>query len=216
MVVSDSPQTTPLESNRPNLLAHQRVQERVMGEFPLLPVRFGTVADSPSCVSDIHRLLDKRSQEFHGLLADVTGKVELGLKVLWRDERALFEEVLVENPSLRQLRDSLRHQSAEVLRREGVSLGTLVKEALDAKRRREAAVVLAPLRRIAIQVQENGILLDRMMLNAAFLVESEREAEFDQAVTLLDQELGQRLALKYVGPVPPYNFVNITVDWKEI
>ena len=58
--------------------------------------------------------------------------------------------------------------------------------------------------------------MDRMVLNAAFLVEKSREAEFDHAVSRLDEELGPRALFKYVGPVPPYNFVNITVNWNEL
>ena len=52
-----------------------------------------------------------------------------------------------------------------------------------------------------------------MVLNAAFLVEKANEAACDQAVQALDAEMGKRMMFKYVGPVPPYNFVNIVVQW---
>jgi hypothetical protein len=55
-----------------------------------------------------------------------------------------------------------------------------------------------------------------MIVNAAFLVDRSREPEFDQAVRELDDQLGQRIAIKYIGPVPPYNFINIVVNWKEL
>ena len=55
-----------------------------------------------------------------------------------------------------------------------------------------------------------------MVVNAAFLVDKSRVPEFDQAVNKLDEQLGKRIALKYVGPAPPYNFVNIIVNWQEI
>jgi hypothetical protein len=29
----------------------------------------------------------------------------------------------------------------------------------------------------------------------------------------MDAEMGERFQFKYVGPVPPYNFVNISVNW---
>jgi hypothetical protein len=34
-------------------------------------------------------------------------------------------------------------------------------------------------------------------------------------VKKIDEDMGKRLALKYVGPVPPYNFVDIVVQWDE-
>jgi hypothetical protein len=54
-----------------------------------------------------------------------------------------------------------------------------------------------------------------MVLNAAFLVNRDREAEFDQAVQQLDAEMGHRMIFKYVGLAPPYNFVNILLRWEE-
>lgn len=215
VVVSDSP-VKEYESTRANMLAHERVQERVMREFTLLPVRFGTVANAPSATQDIQKLLERRFQEFDRLLADMEGKVELGLKALWRDEKAIFEEIVAENPDIRRLRNSLAGKPAAALRFEAVPLGEMVKKALEQKKRREAPGILAPLRRVASRVQENDIIVDRMIVNAAFLVDEGRQGEFDRAVSKLDEELGHRVMLKYVGPAPPWNFVNIVVNWEEL
>ena len=54
-----------------------------------------------------------------------------------------------------------------------------------------------------------------MVLNAAFLVRQENEAVFDEAIAALNQELGERMALKYTGPAPPFNFCEIVVTWDE-
>ncbi len=49
-----------------------------------------------------------------------------------------------------------------------------------------------------------------MVANAAFLIVRTREAEFDSNVRKLDTEMGRRLLIKCVGPVAPYNFVNVS------
>lgn len=214
-VVSDS-LATEYESTRANMLAHQRVQERVMREFPLLPVRFGTVADPASSTQQVRKLLEKRSREFHRLLADMDGKVELGLKASWRDEKAVFEEILAKNAAIRRLRNSLEGKSPEATHSDRIRLGERVQGTLARKRAAEAATILAPLRRIAHRTVENPIVVDRMIVNAAFLVEARREAEFDEAVDRLDQKLQDRVNCKYVGPVPPYNFVSVVVNWLEL
>lgn len=187
-----------------------------MQEYTLLPVRFGTVAGGPAAAQDMQRLLQKREREFEDLLGDMEGKVELGLKALWRDEQATFAELLAENPPIRKLRDSLRDKPPEVVRFEGISLGEMVKTALEHKRSREAAGILAPLRPIAYRTQENPVVVDRMILNAAFLVPKSHEADFDRGVSTLEEKLGHRVSFKYVGPVPPYNFVNIVVNWEDL
>ena len=216
VVVSDT-SVKDHETTRANMLAHERVQERVIRDFTLLPVRFGSVTnDFASAIPDIRKLLEKRSQEFDRLLVDMQGKVELGLKALWRDEKAIFEEIVAENQGIRRLRNSLRRKSPEVVRFEGIPLGERVKKALEHKKSREAAGLLAPLRRVAPRVHENEVIVDRMLFNAAFLVDQSREGEFDQAARRLDEEWGHRINFKYTGPNPPYNFVNIIVNWEEL
>ena len=214
LVVSDSAKTS-YESTRSNMIAHQRVLETVMQESTLLPVRFGTVADAASPVESIHRLLHSRHDEFSQLLGDMEGKAEMGLKAFWMEEKSIYDEIVAESPEIRRLRHLLAAKPPEVARFEGVALGRMVKEALDRKRSQEAAKLLAPLRPIADRLQENNTLMDRMILNAAFLIQKSRGLEFDQAVEKLDEEHSSRIGLKYVGPIPPYNFVDIVVNWED-
>ena len=44
-------------------------------------------------------------------------------------------------------------------------------------------------------------------VNAAFLVERSRVDEFSQAVAGLETEVKDRMQLRYVGPMPPYSFM---------
>jgi len=214
-VVSDSP-VKQYESTRQNMVAHERVLETVMREFALLPVRFGTVTASTSPMQDIQKLLGSRSVEFEKLLMEIKDKVELGLKAFWRDEKAIFEEIVAENTDIRRLRNSLSGKPPEAIHFDRIRLGEMVKEALNRKRAREASKILQPLRRVAHSIRENEALGDRMVVNAAFLVNKTKEPEFDQAVSKLDEQFGERLILKYIGLAPPYNFVNIVVDWKGL
>jgi hypothetical protein len=59
----------------------------------------------------------------------------------------------------------------------------------------------------------NPTIADHMVVNAAFLITRARETEFDAAIRALDAEMGRRLLIKCVGPVAPYNFVNVTMRW---
>ncbi len=214
-VVSDSP-SEKYESTRSNLLAHERLVESVMREFSVLPVRFGTVATGTTPKEDIQKLLQVRSQEFNKLFVDIEDKVELDLKAFWRDEKPVFEEILSNHQTIRRLRDSLQGKPPQTTHYDRIRLGGMVKEALDRKRSAKATAILAPLRQIARRWVENSILVDRMIVNSAFLVDKSQEEEFDLAVSKLDRELSEQVIFKYVGPVPPYNFVNIVVNWEEV
>jgi len=204
------------ETTRANMLAHQRVQERVMKEFTILPVRFGTVADAGAPAEQIERLLEKRYKEFDSLLQEMEGAVELGIRALWRDVNAIFQEIVAENRDIGRLRDSLKRKPPQAAHYDRMRLGEAVKKALDRKRELEATPILGPLARIARKTVRNPTMTDRMIVSTAFLVDKRRQREFDRAVEKLDHEMGDRVTFKYVGPVPPYNFVNIVINWQEM
>lgn len=208
-VVSDSP-VVEYESSRRNMMAHTLVLEEVMKEFTILPVRFGTV--SPSVEAIQQQVLQRRYDELNALLAEMEGRVELGLKAFWY-ENVIFEEIVEENPPLRRLRDSLMGRTPEETYYERIRLGEMIENAMWKKRDEDAERILARLRPLVHKTRANKVITDRMALNAAFLVEEARQGELDAAVESLDEEMGKRLIFKYVGPVPPYNFVNIVVRW---
>jgi len=206
-VVSDSPIVEYLSSRR-NMMAHTLVLEEVMQEYTILPVRFGIVAPNAKAVRD--QVLERRYDELCGLLSDMEGRIEMGLKAFWY-ENVIFQEVVDENPPIRRLRDSLVGRSAEETYYERIRLGEMIESAMAAKREQDAAKILDALRPLAQETQINDVITDRMILNAAFLLQEPRQTAFDETLDKLDEEMGQRIIFKYVGPVPPYNFVSIAV-----
>jgi hypothetical protein len=210
-VVSDSP-LMEYENSRRNMMAHTLVLEEVMNRRTLLPVRFDTIAASAAAIEE--QLLKRRFGELSGLLSEMEGRVELGVKAFWY-EGMIFPEIVTEDAAIRRLRDSLMGRSPEESYYDRIHLGEMVEAAMQQKRDGDAQKVLAVLRPLAVQTRVNKVITDRMVLNAAFLVDRSNEPQFDQAVQQLDAEMGKRLMFKYVGPVPPYNFVNVVISWEE-
>jgi len=54
-----------------------------------------------------------------------------------------------------------------------------------------------------------------MVLNTSFLVDREQIEVFDADVQRLGEAHAERLVFHYVGPLPPYSFVNINVSWED-
>jgi hypothetical protein len=210
-VISSTPIVEYDESRR-NMMAHTLVLEEVMHQFNILPVRFGTVATSTEAVMD--QVLKRRYGELITAFEEVDNRVELGVKAFWYEE-VIFREVVDENPSIRNLRDGLIGRSAEETYYERIRLGEMIEAAISKKRDQDAEYILEHLRPLSIKTKANKVITDKMVLNAAFLVEREKEPAFDQVIQQLDSEMGKRLMFKYFGPVPPYNFVNIVIHWDK-
>lgn len=220
MVVSDSPQNE-YETTRANTVEHQLVCEEVLKQgFTVLPVRFGTVCKptpgKSSAQEKIRRLLRRRYGEFHSLLREMENKVELGLKVFWKKER-LFQEIATASQNIREMRDRIAANPSVGLpaHYERLQLGTMVYNEMESRRDMEARRLAQALTPLAKRYETNKVLTDMMILNAAFLVHRSRVEEFDAKVNELDERYNGRMTFKYVGPVPPFNFVELVVHWEE-
>ena len=210
MVVSTSPEAE-YDSSRRNMLNHTKVLEEVMEHQSILPVRFDTIAPSRD---KAYKLLESRYDELISELARIDGKVEMGLKALWF-EGIVFEEILVDRSDIRQLRDSLQGKSPDRTYYERIKLGELVEAAVRDKRLHDEQMIMDALRPLAVDSRVNETYGERMILNAAFLVERVREPELDAAVQALDEQMKTRVLFRYVGPVAPYNFVNLVIRWNQ-
>ncbi|MDR3473950.1 MAG: GvpL/GvpF family gas vesicle protein [Devosia sp.] len=209
VVASDSPESR-YDNTRRNMMAHMRVLDEVMTEFTVLPIRFDSVAPSPDAVRE--QLLKARYGELTALLDGMEGRIEMGLKAFWYED-VVFQEIVQENPTIHRKRADLEGRSLEETYYDRIRLGELVEAELKVRRVQDADSILERLRPIAEKTKVNPTIADHMVLNAAFLVERSREAEFDEAVRRLDAEMGHRILTKCVGPVAPYNFVSVNMRW---
>jgi len=210
-IVSDAP-TTVLDVTRANLMAHQRVVEASMRRSDVLPVAFGTVARSDRDVVD--KLLRREHDELQGHLAYVRDRVELGLRVLWIQDR-LFPDIVAERDDIRSLRDLVASRPPDSAYFERIQLGELTNAAIGDKRERDAETLLEELRPLVVDLQLNRLLADMMVLNASFLVDRDQIEAFDAHVRRLGEIHAERLVFHYAGPLPPYSFININVSWED-
>ncbi|MEK6790200.1 MAG: GvpL/GvpF family gas vesicle protein [Deltaproteobacteria bacterium] len=208
-VASNSP-ASDYAVSRENMLTHQKVIEGVMKAHTVLPVRFSTVAKSPE---DIRGLLRKRRSEFIGLLRDMDNKIELGLKAIWKDMGAVFKNIAEQRDEIKRFKERIKSGPKNKAYHDRITLGKMVEAALKEKKEAEAEFILSSLRDISFDIRENKTHGDNMILNAAFLVDRVNTKEFDDRVEELNGKRSRDMTLKYVGPVPPFNFVNIVVEW---
>ncbi len=227
-VVSLTP-TEKFEISRENTLAHQHVMEAVMERgHTVLPVRFDTIAeDKPDGSADaesriVNHVLTKRKDAFIDLLALFNGRVELGVKGLWTDMSAVFTDIVAANSEIRYLRNKMRVVGAgrAVGKSSGglspqARLGELVKKALDAKKNAAGTKLINRVAEMIVDSRKNKTFGDPMFANLALLVEKSRQEELTAALSAFEDERAGMVRLKYVGPVPPSNFIKVAITWDD-
>jgi len=195
--------------NRNNLMAHEKVIEEVMKEYTILPIRFGTIATSND---EVRSLLMKNYHEFKKLLRSMDNKVEMGLKVFWLNMDMIFKEIAASDREVKALKERIQKKRKDFSLDERITLGEKVKDALERKREAEADEILRPLKSKCIDFCLNEPVGDSVVLNCAFLIDRMQEREFDDIVEYLTRKHNNH-KFKYIGPSPPFNFVNLVIRW---
>ncbi len=210
-VVSSSP-VIQYEARRINMISHQKVLEEVMIKFNVLPVRFSTISPHDNDEAII-RILTEDYTRLDDLLSKMKGEKELGLKVV-AEESKIYENIIQKYDSIRTLRDKLINQPSDKIHYQRVKIGEMVAEALKNEIECYKKQILDILNPIAEDVKITDNYGNLMILNAAFLIKEIKESLFDSAVNDLDKKYGNIMTFKYVGTLPPYNFVNLSINTK--
>jgi Gas vesicle synthesis protein GvpL/GvpF len=200
-IVSDVPRG-PLAAAR-DLRAHWRVLDKVASVETVLPVRFATVMESEDAVR--REFLAPNADRLRTLLAELDGKVQLTVKGFYDEER-LLREIVSESPEVARLRERTRTVSEAAGYYDRIRLGELVAAELERRRVQDAELFLSRLGPKAVAAKTEEPATKDGAVHAAFLVERNRIDEFTRAVQRLTDELGERIRIRYVGPLPPYSF----------
>jgi Gas vesicle synthesis protein GvpL/GvpF len=200
------------DPTRENALAHEHVIETVMKNYTIIPMSFGTVFRTDN---DIREVLKSIYSSLKDVLHQMGGKLEFGLKVNWDRDR-IIEDIKQENEEIRKFHQEIirKHLQSTYLAR--MQLGRMIDKALAERSIAYVREIYEALRGVCVASRDNQPIGDKMIMNAAFLVEREREPEFDEAINNIAKKYGQRLKFKYTGPWPPYNFVNIRLKLERV
>ena len=193
------------DPTRENALAHEHVIETVMKTHTIIPMSFGTVFRTDD---DIREVLRSIYSSVKDVLKQMAGKVEFGLKVTWDRDRVI-EELKNEDEEIRrfQLEITRKHLQSTYFAR--MQLGRMIDKSLGERSAQYVREIYDALRSVCVASRDNKPIGDKMIMNAAFLIQREHEGDFDAAVNKIARKYGERLNFKYTGPWPPYNFVNI-------
>jgi hypothetical protein len=185
------------------LRAHWRVLEEASKGATVLPVRFGTVMEGDAAVRD--RLLEPNAERLTTLLSELAGRVQLNVRGDY-DEDRLLREVVRNSPHVAALRERVAQLSDAAGYYDRIRMGELVAAEIGRRRQEDEALAVARLEPFMVAVRAEQLSSQNAAFNLACLVESGEVDAFSQAVGALRAELGERVALRYVGPLPPYSF----------
>jgi hypothetical protein len=207
-IVSDT-QLQEIDPTRKNVHTHTVVQDELLKEYTLLPMGFGMIAASED---EVRRLLEKNYEGFVSELNRLAGKIEVELKVFW-DQEAIIKELQGESQELTKIKARINATSSPIEAQNLlVKAGKLVERIALEWKTKYAELVYAILKELSLDAQVNNPVGIKNLLNASFLIDKSRENQFKEEVYRLDSKFQGKIDFKYVGPLPPYNFVNLKLE----
>ena len=189
------------------LMAHQWVIEWVMKEgYTILPVKFGTLVEDED---EIRRILEQGYDKLVQTLDQMNGLVEIEVAATW-DLKRVLEEIGNEE-QIMQLKRSMAGKSAEETLEMQINAGKLVKESLDRRREGYRNQTMQSLAETALDVQSNALVADEMVMNIAFLIQREKQEDFDGQVRGINEAFNDQISFRVIGPLPPYSFSTVEI-----
>ncbi|MCF8036105.1 MAG: GvpL/GvpF family gas vesicle protein [Desulfobacteraceae bacterium] len=206
-VVSDIADKT-LRPERRNLATHRDVLKLIMEETTPLPMAFGIIASSRKA---IQKILYRNHPVFAEKLAQVKGKVEMGLRVTW-DVPNIFEYFVEIHPELKDARNRYFSTQREPTQDEKIELGRMFERALNEDRVEHTRRVEEVLSGYCHELKENRCREEREVLNLACLVGRNKMEEFEKAIFEAAELFDNSFAFDYNGPWAPHNFVHMNIE----
>ena len=207
-IVSDI-EFSEIDPTRKNVHAHTVVQDELLKEYTLLPMGFGMVAASED---EVRGLLEKNYEGLTNELNRLADMIEVELKLYW-DQETIIKEIQGENQELSRLKAKINAASSPAeIRNLMIEAGKLVDNIVLDWKTRYADMVYTVLKELSYQAKMNNPVGLKNLLNASFLIDKSRESEFKEQVYTLDSKFQGKVNFKYVGPMPPYNFVDLRLE----
>jgi hypothetical protein len=190
--------------SRNNLFAHQTMISKIMEKYDVIPMSFGNVFSSEEDVLYITKHL---YDELEQLFPQLENKIEVGLKII--AHQRWIEENLQNDTDIQTLKEIINTKSDAAAFYDKIRLGELAQNFFQALQEKTENEVYLPLSSIATSSKLNPLSSEKMLLNAAFLIDRANEEEFDRKINELYSNWVDKVEFKYTGPWPVYNFVNI-------
>lgn len=187
---------------------HQKVNEKVMKDYDLVPMAFGIIAPK---LTEVERILGRAYLQFKTALRNVAGKAEFVVQVWWNPQK-LLEELVSINPEIQKLRQEVSLKTGLSGMPIKLRLGKLIQEEVEVQREAFIKDIQAFLNSLSYDSTANKLIENDMIANFSFLIERDRESELDRKMQELGKKYEGKLRFKYIGPMPPYSFTNINLS----
>ena len=199
LVAADRP-----PGRRADLLAYQSVLDALAEAGAVVPLRFGSVLPDADAVRGDLLAPD---QERLGAILDRVGRCRQFNLRATHVEEAVLADLVTTDPEVRALRERTRDLPEEASYADRVRLGELVVQALEDRSAHDGVELLNAVVPLTVDHVVRTPPSASQVLDVALLVDPSRGRELVDRLEGLAEAVHERIRLRLVGPLAPYDFV---------
>jgi hypothetical protein len=196
-IVSELPEAE-YRAKRRDLMAHSDVLQAAIADGDVLPMRFGTTFEDEAELRS--GLLEPNRETLTGMLSRLAGKVEVQVKATYV-EASVVAAIVEGDRAIARLRSRKDLESQ-------VELGRRFADALDRKRNADGGAIVKRLSGSSSEYELGDAPGDYGVVNVSFLIDRDEIERFDEVVERLRSDVSEMMTVRYLGPLPPYSFVD--------
>jgi hypothetical protein len=185
------------ERLKADLLKYQQVNSWLLAQTRrsgMLPLRFGLTASNRQ---EVEGVLEQVYIQLRTYLDRLKGKVELVVQASW---------------DLHHILPGIARDQPELLSADPLQTGKMLFEAAEVRRKKFVQALHDKLAPFATDFSDGPRKAEAIIFNRSYLVASEDEPLFDEAMNALGNQYEGILSFRYIGPLPAYSFVNIELN----
>jgi hypothetical protein len=186
------------------ILEHERIVERLMEGFTVLPMRFLTVFNTRE---DLLSMAELYYEDFKDNLARLHNKVEFGIKVIWPADTIKQRIIDVYHKTKHNVSISTESPAKTFVKKKFQE--HIIEKEFQEEANRCIAVVDDYFNKIACEKKLKKLQTENLLLNVSYLVDKDRQNELREAFEQL-KNAPSDLKFLFSGPWPCYNFVTLT------
>lgn len=213
-VVSDSPfldyTSFPKDQVARYLLKHQQAIEKVMDSYTIIPMRLGTYAFN---IREVEEILSKGYMKFKDIFRKIDNKIEIDLVATWNDLNSTIKDI-GELQEIKELKERIMTRPGGVSVGDQIKIGSRIKTILNTKREKISSEINGALGKVCVNIKAHDLMDDRMIFNAAFLIDKDKKSRFEKELDGLNESYDGELDFRCISPLPPYSFY--TTEVKKI
>lgn len=195
-----------LRATRKNVQAHSETLGKLLElTETLAPVSFGAILNDLDAVK---KIISENKESLTESLEKIDHKVEYGVKAYWNPDE-VAQEIGKADKEVQKLKKKVKKGSVGDQYQATVEVGELIDDKMEAKKEDLREDMLEYLTPVSDDWTANDLFDERMAANLAFLMDRSNQEDFDRAMESLGKSQPGYLTLKYNGPWPPFNFVNL-------